>query len=144
LRTAHRRLIRSKPGGQSKAGSIAVAAADRFPFPLMAWSVRLLTRLPQRGVVTVATNVPGPRRQIKVMGRTVLSLLPLPPIAVHLRLGIAITSYADELAFGVLGDFDASVAADEIASSGIQRLVTVTPACKKSRRMWNQLLRLTS
>lgn len=121
-----------------------MAAADRFPFPLMAWSVRLLTRLPQRGVVTVATNVPGPRRQIKVMGRTVLSLLPLPPIAVHLRLGIAITSYADELAFGVLGDFDASVAADEIASSGIQRLVTVTPACKKSRRMWNQLLRLTS
>ena len=39
------------------------------------------------------------------MGRTVLSVLSLPPIAIHLRLGIAITSYVDELAFGVLGGF---------------------------------------
>jgi diacylglycerol O-acyltransferase len=70
------------------------------------------------------------------MGRTVLSLLPVPPIAVHLRLGIAITSYGDELTFGVIGDFDASVGPDEIArgiEDGVKRLVTLTHAGKKSR-----------
>lgn len=43
------------------------------------------------------------------MGRAVQSLLPIPPIALNLRIGIAITSYADELTFGVIGDFDATV-----------------------------------
>jgi WS/DGAT/MGAT family acyltransferase len=136
LRTVHRRLTRSKSSGQSQAGSIAIAASNRIPFALTAWAIRLLTRLPQRGVVTVATNIPGPQHQITVMGRTVLSLLPVPPIAVHLRLGIAITSYGNELTFGVIGDFDASVGPDEIArgiEDGVKRLVTLTHAGKKSR-----------
>jgi diacylglycerol O-acyltransferase len=66
---------------------------------------------------------------------------------VRLRLGIAITSYVDELAFGVIGDFDAAVGADEIArgiEDAVNRLVTVTRACKRSRRLGNQLLLLTS
>ncbi len=143
LRTVHRRLTRSKSGGQSSAASLAVAMSNRIPFPLTAWAVRILTRLPQRGVVTVATNVPGPSHQIKVMGRAVLSVLPLPPIAIHLRLGIAITSYADELSFGVLGDFDGSVTADEIArgiEDGIKRLVTITRTHKKASGTRDQRL----
>ncbi|KAA0079357.1 wax ester/triacylglycerol synthase family O-acyltransferase [Mycolicibacterium sp. P9-64] len=147
LRTVHGRLTQSKSSGQPQAGGIVVAISNRLPFALTAWTVRILTRLPQRGVVTVATNVPGPRRRVTVMGRPVLALIPIPPIAVHLRLGIAITSYVDELAFGVIGDFDAAVGADEIANGiedGVNRLVTVTQACKRSRRLGNQLLLLTS
>ncbi|HET7741090.1 MAG TPA: WS/DGAT domain-containing protein, partial [Mycobacterium sp.] len=103
-----------------------------------AWSVRILTRLPQRGVVTVATNVPGPRRRVRVMGREVLSLLPIPPIAIQLRLGIAIMSYADELAFGVIGDFDAILGADEIAKGiedGVSRLVSAAGERRPSRKV---------
>lgn len=127
LRMVHSRLTRSKDSGQSQAGRFAVSAFDLLPFPLTAWMVRILTRLPQRGVVTVATNVPGPRDRIRVMGRDVLSLLPVPPIAIQLRLGIAILSYADELAFGVIGDFDATLGANEIAegiADGVSRLVS--------------------
>ena len=147
LRTVHSRLTQSKSSGRCQAGSIAVAISNRLPFALTAWTVRTLTRLPQRGVVTVATNVPGPLHRVTVMGRPVLSLIPIPPIAVHLRLGIAITSYGDELAFRVIGDFDAAVGADELArgiEDGVNRLVTVTRACKRSRRLGNQLLLLTS
>jgi diacylglycerol O-acyltransferase len=132
LRTVHGRLTKSKSSGQSQPGGLVVAVSNWLPFAVTAWTVRLLTRLPQRGVVTVATNVPGPSRPVSVMGRPVLSLMPIPPIAMHLRLGIAITSYADELSFGVIGDFDATVDAQEIAS-GIEdgvRLVTVTRACQ--------------
>lgn len=147
LRVINSRMSRSKTGGQSQAGGIAVVASNLVPFALTAWTVRLLARLPQRSVVTVATNVPGPASKIAVMGRTALALMPIPPIAAHLRLGIAILSYADELAFGVIGDFDAAVGADEIASgieAGMHRLVSITRACKRSGRLADPLLLLSS
>ena len=64
LRTVHRWLTRAKHSGQRQAGHVIISAANVIPFPLTAWAVRAVTRLPQRSIVTVATNVPGPRQQI--------------------------------------------------------------------------------
>ena len=89
--------------------------SDVIPFPLTAWAVRALTRLPQRGVVTLATNVPGPRQRLRIVGREVVRVLPIPPIALQLRTGIAIVSYADELVFGITADYDATPDVDELA-----------------------------
>ncbi|MBP2450694.1 WS/DGAT/MGAT family O-acyltransferase [Mycolicibacterium lutetiense] len=122
LRTVHSRLSRAKASGQREAGNILVSAANAIPFPLTAWAVRALTRLPQRGVVTVATNVPGPRNRLRVMGCEIVRLLPIPPLAMQLRTGIAIMSYADRLAFGVIGDYDAAPDVAELAR-GIERAV---------------------
>lgn len=122
LRTVHERLTRAKASGQRQAGNIFVSAANAIPFPFTAWTVRALTRLPQRGVVTLATNVPGPRKRLRVMGREVIRLLPIPPLALQLRTGIAIMSYADHLAFGIIGDYDAAPDVDELAR-GIERAV---------------------
>lgn len=143
LRKVHGRLATAKAGGQRQAGSLAVAAANLVPYPVMAAAVRLLTRLPQRGVVTVATNVPGPVRRVRLLGREVVEVIPVPPIAVGLRTGIAIMSYADQLAFGVLGDYDAVIGAEELArgvQTGLQRLVTIAGAARRSRRSGNLLL----
>jgi diacylglycerol O-acyltransferase len=82
----------------------------------------LLTRLPQIGIVALATNVPGPRRKVCMMGRNVLRLLPIPPIALHLRTGIAMLSYGDDLVFGITADYDAVPDVDELAD-GIERAV---------------------
>lgn len=122
LRTVHARLSRAKTSGQREAGNILVSAANAIPFPLTAWTVRALTRLPQRGVVTVATNVPGPRNRLRIMGREIVRLLPIPPLALQLRTGIAIMSYADRLVFGVIGDYDTAPDVDELAH-GIERAV---------------------
>ena len=125
LRTVHRRMTRAKRSGQREAGSLFVAATNVVPFPLTAWAVRALTRLPQRGVVTLATNVPGPRQRLRIMGREVVHVAPIPPIALGLRTGVAIVSYADELAFGITADYDATPDVDEIARGierGIERL----------------------
>lgn len=122
LQAVHRRLARTKASGQRQAGGIFVAAVNVVPFPLTAWAVRALTRLPQRGVVTLATNVPGPRQRLRIMGREVVSVLPIPPIALQLRTGIAIVSYADELVFGITADFDAAPDVDELAR-GIEQAV---------------------
>jgi diacylglycerol O-acyltransferase len=88
-----------------------------------AWAIRLLTRLPQRGIVTLATNVPGPRRQLRMMGGRVASLLPIPPIALRLRTGVAVLSYADELVFGITADYNSGADVDELAN-GIETAVT--------------------
>jgi diacylglycerol O-acyltransferase / wax synthase len=122
LQAVHRRLTRTKGSGQRQAGGIFVAAANVIPFPLTAWAVRALTRLPQRGVVTLATNVPGPCQRLRVMGREVVRVLPIPPIALQLRTGIAIVSYADELVFGITADYDATPDVDELAR-GIEQAV---------------------
>jgi diacylglycerol O-acyltransferase len=102
---------------------------NMVPFPLTAWTVRALTRLPQRGVVTVATNVPGPRQRMRIMGREVLHVLPIPPIALQLRTGVAILSYADELVFGITADYDATSDVDELArgiEQGVERLLALS------------------
>ncbi|MDH6197618.1 diacylglycerol O-acyltransferase [Mycobacterium frederiksbergense] len=122
LRSVHARLSKAKDSGQSQAGNLLVSAAKAIPFPFTAWTVRALTRLPQRGVVTVATNVPGPRSRLRLMGREVVRLLPIPPLALQLRTGIAIMSYADSLVFGVIGDYDATPDVDELAK-GIERAI---------------------
>lgn len=99
---------------------------------MTAWAVRALTRLPQRGVVTVATNVPGPRERSKILGREVLSVLPIPPIALQLRTGIAILSYADSLVFGIIADYDAAPDVDELARGGIEQAVAQLSAAAKA------------
>ena len=126
LQAVHRRLSRAKGSGQREAGDIFVAATSRIPFPLTAWAVRALTRLPQKGVVTLATNVPGPRTRMTILGRDVVRMVPIPPIALRLRTGVAIRSYADELVFGIIGDFDAAADIDELArgiESAVETLV---------------------
>ena len=122
LRAVHSRLSRAKASGQREAGNILVSAANAIPFPLTAWTVRALTRLPQRGVVTVATNGPGPRNRLRVMGCDIVRLLPIPSLALQLRTGVAIMSYADRLVFGVIGDYDAAPDVSELAR-GIERAV---------------------
>jgi diacylglycerol O-acyltransferase len=128
LQSVHRRLARSKKTGEREAGSIFVGALSALPFPLTAWAVRVLMRLPQRGVVTLATNVPGPRRRLKIMGCRVLRVLPIPPIALQLRTGIAIMSYADSLYFGITADYDTASDIDELAQGielGVRRLTAL-------------------
>ncbi|BBX48344.1 diacyglycerol O-acyltransferase [Mycobacterium cookii] len=125
LRMVHSRMTRTKQGGQRQAGNFAVTATSYVPFMLSSWMIRFLTRLPQRGIVTLATNVPGPHRRLQMMGRNVARLLPIPPIALQLRTGVAVMSYADDLVFGITADYDAGADIDELADGikiGVARL----------------------
>jgi len=138
LRAVHKRLTQAKESGQRQAGAAFMSAANMVPFPLTAWTVRAITRRPQRGVAALATNVPGPRHPMQVMGHKVLRLLPIPPIALGLRTGIAIVSYADRLVFGITGDYDTAADVGEIARGierAVARLVEISaPAAESSTR----------
>ncbi|MFK4084892.1 wax ester/triacylglycerol synthase family O-acyltransferase [Kribbella sp. NPDC020789] len=80
--------------------------ARREPFPFVAPGYRLAARLPQRSIVTVVTNVPGPRKPLYALGRQLVEIIPYVPIGSTLRTGVSILSYCDSVAFGVTGDFD--------------------------------------
>jgi hypothetical protein len=63
------------------------------------------------------------------MGREVLEVLPVPPIALHLRTGIAMVSYADSFVFGITADHDTAPDVDRLAAGieqGVARLVAIS------------------
>lgn len=135
LRMMHARLARMKARAvtDDQAGSLATAATRLLPFPVMAWGANLLSRLPQRNVATLAVNVPGPREPLQLMGREVVSVLPIPPIGIRLRTAAAVLSYADELFFGILADFDTVPDVDELAR-GVEAAVARLLVRSKRRR----------
>ncbi|MFE3098854.1 wax ester/triacylglycerol synthase family O-acyltransferase [Nocardia tengchongensis] len=115
LSTIHQRMARHKSSGTAQAEKSLLALAGRLPFAPFAWGMRLWSHLPQRGVTAVATNIPGPRSTLTVLGREVLELIPAIPIAMRLRTGIAILSYRDQLTFGITGDYDSTPDLERIA-----------------------------
>ncbi len=133
LRLVHTRLTRAKASGQSEGGSALVSAARNIPFALTAWGIRLLARLPQRAVVALATNVPGPRKKQTLMGRRVLEILPIPPIALQVRTGIAMLSYADTFVFGITADYDAAPDIEALAAGIEHGVAQLVKAARKSR-----------
>jgi hypothetical protein len=56
---------------------------------------------------TAATNVPGPRFPLYLLGRRMVEIHPYVPIGNNIRTAIGIFSYLDQLNFGVTGDMDA-------------------------------------
>lgn len=87
------------------------------PFPLLALGERLVFRLPQRSLVTVTTNVPGPQHPVYALGRRAVEILPYVPIATTLRFGIAIFSYAGRVTIGITGDRDSTPDIDYLAKA---------------------------
>ncbi len=136
LELVHKRLLHAKASGQREGGNAMLSATRAVPFMFSAWTVRLLSRLPQKAVVALATNVPGPRAEQRLLGRRVLEILPIPPIALQLRTGIAMVSYADHFVFGITGDYDAAPDLEALASGiedGVARLVEISRALRVKR-----------
>jgi WS/DGAT/MGAT family acyltransferase len=114
LATVHERIARAAASGEAEAGSDLMSIAGYEPFPPVSLGIRLAFHLPQRQLVTVTTNVPGPRRPIFVLGRACERIIPYVPIADRVRIGVAIFSYNDELTFGITGDYDTASDIDQL------------------------------
>lgn len=125
LQIVHQRMVEAKGSGQREGASAAMTLAGTVPFAFSAWMIRLLARFPQSAVTALATNVPGPRGRQRILGREVLEVLPVPPIALQLRTGIAMISYADQFCFGITADYDSAPDVDALAlgiEEGMRRL----------------------
>ena len=116
LAEVHRRLNELKASKEADAGQALTALARHEPFAPISLGIRLAARLPHRNIVTVTTNVPGPRRRLYALGRQIVEILPYVPIAVRLRTGVSVLTYQGQMAFGVTCDYDNGPDADELAA----------------------------
>jgi WS/DGAT/MGAT family acyltransferase len=95
-----------KESKQAVAGEVLTSMTGFAPPMLLALGTRLASRIPQRSVNTVTTNVPGPQYPLYVAGRQMLEAFPYVPLAASARISVAIFSYLGALNFGVTGDYD--------------------------------------
>ena len=120
-----------KASGQAVGAEVLTALSGFAPPTIMAQAGRLQAR--QRLFNLVVTNVPGPQHPLYVLGRELIALYPMVPLAENTALGIAIMSYNGQLNFGLTLDFDAlpdvQMLVDEFTSA-IQELAgAAAPRC---------------
>ncbi|MGW5452771.1 wax ester/triacylglycerol synthase family O-acyltransferase [Nocardia sp. NPDC003979] len=115
LAAVHARVTYHRARGEAEAERSMLEVAESLPYAVVAWAFRLAGHFPQRSVAALATNVPGPRRRLALIGRPVLEILPCIPIAMRLRTTIAILSYQQHLVFGITGDYDTTPDIDVLA-----------------------------
>jgi WS/DGAT/MGAT family acyltransferase len=134
-------LLALKTSKEAAAGEALTTVGRYTPFPVASWWVRLGFGLPQRDIVTVTTNVPGPQQPLYGMGRRIVEIIPYVPIATTLRTGVSIFSYCGTVTFGITGDFatspDLGVLAHGI-EDGVSELLKASqrrtrPAAAKAR-----------
>lgn len=106
-----------KESNESKAGEAMVTLRRYTPFALASMFVRLAFSLPQREIVTVTTNVPGPQQPLYGLGRQLVEIIPYVPIATTLRTGISIFTYCGQVTFGVTGDYATTPDIDVLAAA---------------------------
>jgi diacylglycerol O-acyltransferase len=110
LAAVHEEMDRLKQSHEAEAGRALTQLAGAVPPALMAQGTRLAARLvskvPQRTMNTVTTNVPGPQFPLYFAGREMLDYIPYVPIGPGVRIAVAILSYNGRLQFAVTGDYD--------------------------------------
>jgi len=114
-----------KASKEALVGEALAGLGNYSPYPLASWWVRMALAA-QREIVTVTTNVPGPRQPLYAMGRRLTEIIPYVPIATTVRTGVSIFTYCDGVTFGVTGDFAANPDLDVLAQgieSGVAELV---------------------
>jgi diacylglycerol O-acyltransferase len=120
LESIREQMADLKQSHEAVAGQVLTSLGGFSPPLLLALAERLATRVPQRNVNTVTTNVPGPQHPLYVCGRRMLESLPYVPLGGHVRVGVAIYSYDGACSFGVTGDYDAAPDI-EVLCEGIER-----------------------
>jgi diacylglycerol O-acyltransferase len=126
-----------KESKQAVAGEVLTSLSGFAPPMLLALGERVATRVPQRNINTVTTNVPGPQYPLYAAGRRLLEAFPYVPLGGRVRVGVAIFSYDGALNFGVTGDYDTAydvgVLCDGI-EKGMSELVKVADRSRPAPR----------
>lgn len=137
LAAVRTRLLDLKASNEAGAGETLVSLARYVPFPLASIFVRLAFSIPQREIVTVTTNVPGPQQPLYGLGRRLVEIIPYVPIATTVRIGVSIFTYCGSVTFGITGDYittpDIDVFAEHIEEGVAELLATATKRSRKQQ-----------
>jgi WS/DGAT/MGAT family acyltransferase len=106
LEAVRAELATLKASKEALFGEALVTLGRYTPFPVFSRGTRFVYGLPQREIVTVTTNVPGPRQPLYGMGRKLVEIIPYVPIATTVRTSVSIFTYCGDVTFGITGDYD--------------------------------------
>jgi len=109
----HTAMAGLKESGQAVGAQAITRLADAAAPTVLSQAARLQSR--QRFFNLTVTNVPGPRVPLYLQGRRLREFYPQVPLVLNTALGIAVMSYAEDLFFGLLGDYDALPDLDDVA-----------------------------
>nr|WP_301337099.1 wax ester/triacylglycerol synthase domain-containing protein [Mycobacterium asiaticum] len=115
------RAVRTEPS--------AACPTGYSPLTLCTKLFQVLAGTSERGTVTLATDAPGPRQPLQLMGQRLERLLPIPPSAPELSTGVAVLSYGNELVLGITADFAAAAELDQLVTGielGMARLLALS------------------
>jgi diacylglycerol O-acyltransferase / wax synthase len=93
-----------KSGGQAVGAQVLTQLSGFAPMTVMDQASRVMAR--QRFFNVVVTNVPGPQIPLYLAGKRLIDTFPMVPLAKNQALGIALLSYAGNINFGLVGDYD--------------------------------------
>lgn len=90
-----------------------------LPPALFAAAGRLAAITPQPAVATITTNVPGPQRQLYMLGRPLEKMLGYVPLGMNQLVTVAIVSYNGQICCGITADYD-RIPDVEVLAAGIE------------------------
>ena len=123
LRAVRERIGALRASHEPEAGQTMTTMAEYGPYTPVALGIRLAFHIPQRQIVTVTTNVPGPHQTLYGLGHEVEEILPFVPIADRVRVGIAMFSYRHTMTFGITGDYN-TVPDIDVLAAGISNAMS--------------------
>jgi len=103
-----------KSSSQAVGASLLTDVTDFTPPTIAAQAARLQSR--QRFFNTVVTNVPGPQFPLYLLGRELLDIFPMVPLAANQAVCFGIMSYNGGINFGLTADYDSSPDLDTLAA----------------------------
>jgi WS/DGAT/MGAT family acyltransferase len=127
------RMSALKASNEAGVGEAMLSLGRYAPFALASMFVRLAFSLPQREIVTVTTNVPGPQQPLYGLGRRLVEIIPYVPIATTLRTGVSIFTYCGQVTFGITGDYTTTPDIDVLAR-GIEDGIVDLLAAARGRK----------
>ena len=111
-------------------GAEVIAGAQNFAPPtILAQASRL--NFSTRLFNLIVTNVPGPQFPLYVLGRRMERVYPVAFLPQNHALAVAIMSYAGEMNFGLLGDFDALPDIESIGESIAEELAALVAIARE-------------
>ncbi len=119
-----------KKTGQAVGAQVLAALSGFAPPTIVAQAARLQAH--QRFFNLVVTNVPGPQHPLYLLGREMLSIYPMVPLAENTALGVAVISYNGVVHFGLVGDYDALYDLDALAGDLHDALDELAAAARAS------------
>jgi WS/DGAT/MGAT family acyltransferase len=126
LRTVSQAMDTLKESGQAVGAQVLTQLSGFAPATIMSQAARLQAH--QRLFNLTVTNIPGPQAPMYLLGRELLAVYPMVPLAENTALGIAVLSYDGQLDFGLTADYDAIADVDTLAAALRESIVELLEA----------------